>query len=1192
MDVCHGNRDVTVPCSDCLSGVHRHLSGCGRPIPRGAMRPGAPECRVRRSAGKCQVSRPIFFDPTGRRRRLTRRGAFIGLMVLLMAAVIFATTVVAVPAAAPLPLGFERQAPFPLKTQVSRISQKLGQLFGRHAAPAAHGGGHALNVGFYTSWTDGSAQTLARHVGQLDWVAPTLFSLGQGGNLVITEDAPMRRVLTSALHHPLVVPVLQNAANAKWDGAGATALMQSPARRAALVSQIDAALDRSGDGGVMVDFENLPKPGIAALRGFLADLHARLAPKHRVVVVTMPIDDADWSARRLAEVADKVVLMAYDEHWQSGQPGPIASNGWFAGHLTEQLKGLSSDKVIVALGNYAYDWHGGANGQSVADVQTVEEAWLTAHDSGAAAQWDKASGNTGFGYTDDEDQNAATPAARHQVWMLDAAASWNEMQMLSRLGVRSVALWRLGSEDPGFWDVLQAWREGRGKSPDLARIEQASNVDVEGNGEILRIDAVPEAGSREVHFVAASAGQPALIDDERYTRLPTPYVVRRTGDRPKLVALTFDDGPDPKYTPAVLSVLERYHVPATFFIIGENGVAGRSLLQRMVADGDEIGNHSYTHPNMAEDTATGIRLELNATQRLIEAYTGRSTRLFRAPYFGDAEPTTADELGPALIAQSQGYTVVGLHADPGDWMKRSADDIANRAVDAIEHGSAERSANVVLLHDGGGNREQTVLALPRIIERLEADGYRLVPASTLAGLKRDDVMPQVKGWDLAAVRIDVAMFSALALLLAALNWSFFFAIALGVIRALGLTGLALVPDRRKRPALDNGYQPLVSVIIPAYNEERVIESSIHRILASDYPHMEVIVADDGSKDRTSAIVAAAFGGNPRVRLMTMVNGGKASALNRALAVAQGEIVVALDADTQFEPQTIARLVRWFENARVGAVAGNAKVGNRVNLVTRWQAVEYVTAQNIERRALTRFGAIMVVPGAVGAWRRSALSEVGGYPEDTLAEDQDLTIAIQRAGWKVCYDEDAVAWTEAPETLGALSKQRFRWAFGTLQCLWKHRAVLWARKPAGLSFVGMPQAWLFQILFALISPLIDLALAVSIIGTAVRVMQHGWAQTQTDVLRMGLYWAAFTLIDLVCGWVAYRLDVRERRFPPLLLLSQRFVYRQLMYGVVIRAVGAALQGLGIGWGKLERTGRVSTGQASGGQAQGSPQAVPA
>ena len=1110
------------------------------------------------------------------------------LALLIALCVVFATTVATVPSVQALPLGLERMAPLPLKAQVSRISHRISDLFGRRpVAPSGRAAAAPITIGFYSSWTDGSAQTLARHVGQLDWVAPTLFSIDHHGTLTYTDDAPLRRVLAGALHRPLVVPVVQNAANGVWDGAGTAATLANPSRRAALVDGIDAALDKSGDGGVMIDFENMPAESLGNLRRFTAELHARLAPKHRVVSITMPIDDADWSARAFSQVADKLVLMAYDEHWQGGQAGPIASNGWFISHMTDNLKGVPLDKVVAALGNYAYDWHDGH-----ADASTVEEAWLAAHDSNEMPIWDKASGNAGFAYTDDADDNAGTPAIRHEVWLLDAATSWNQMQMLSRLGVRSVGLWRLGSEDPGFWEVLKTWRAGGKSRPDLTHIRQATNVDVEGSGEILRVTDTPRQGVRTLHFDPRNA----LIDSESYDALPTPFVVRRTGDRPKLVALTFDDGPDPTWTPKVLTILEHYHVPATFFVIGENGVSNRGLLQRMVADGDEIGNHSYTHPNMADESTMGIKLELNATQRLIEAYTGRSTRLFRAPYFGDAEPTTADELGPALVAQEQGYTVVGLHADPGDWKKRNANDILQRTINAVESANAERSENVVLLHDGGGNRAQTVAALPRIIEKLEADGYRLVPASTLAGLKRDDVMPQVKGWDLLAVRADVGIFAGLAAVLDALNWIFFFAIGLGVIRAVSMTVLALFPERRMGLPLPGdeatpAYAPLVSVIIPAYNEERVIESSIHRILASDYPHMEVIVADDGSKDRTSPIVAAAFGNEPRVRLMTMVNGGKASALNRALEAASGEIIVALDADTQFEAQTISKLVRWFQLDRIGAVAGNAKVGNRVNIVTRWQAVEYVTAQNIERRALTRFDAIMVVPGAVGAWRRSALNEVGGYPEDTLAEDQDLTIAIQRKGWKIAYDEDAVAWTEAPETLQALGKQRFRWAFGTLQCLWKHRSILSERRPSGLAFVGMPQAWLFQIVFAMISPLIDLALAVSIVGTVVRVIQHGWTQTQTDVLRMGLYWLAFTTVDLICGWVAYRLDVREKRLPAFMLLSQRFVYRQLMYGVVIRAIGSALAGLGIGWGKLERTGRVTT-PGDGAAGDGTPTEAPA
>ena len=1114
------------------------------------------------------MQRPIFFDPTGRRRRWTRRIVFAAIAVLIITALAFATTVATVPASQPLKLGFERPQPLPLRTQVGRLSRRITLLFRPGRVRAARQSDN-LTIGFYSPFGEGAVESLKRQAATLDWVAPTLFTLDHQGNFNATDDSRMRRVLAGQIRRPLVIDVIQNIDNGTWDGAGTTRALADRTRRTALERSIDAALDTNGDAGVMIDFETMPKAGIALERQFIVELRARLAPKHKLVTVTVPIDDDTWSPRAFAEVADKVVLMAYDEHYMTGTPGPIASNNWFVSHLGDALRGVPANKVVVALGSYAYDWHGGE-----ADPLTIEEAWLSALDSGTRPNWDKVSGNAGFAF--DGDPNPATPVARHDVWMIDAATSWNQMQVLGQFGIGSVALWRLGSEDPGFWTALSSWRQHGGARPNLGPLREMTNVDIEGNGEILRVDSVPQGGSRTLRYDPRSA----LIVDENYDQLPTPYVVRRTGDKPKQIALTFDDGPDPKYTPQILAVLERYHVPGTFFVIGENGVENRKLLERELADNFEIGNHSYTHPNMADVSDTGIRIELNATQRLIEAYTGRSTRLFRAPYFGDAEPSTPDELGPALIAQQQGYTIVGLHGDPGDWQKRTADDIFQRTINQVEQATPDRTVNVVLLHDGGGDRSQTVLALPRIIEKLRADGYTFVPASQLAGLDRDAVMPIVAGWDLAAVRLDVGIFVVLAGLLAGLNWTFFFAIALGVIRSLSLTGLALFAgwDEAMQPPVDapeGPWRPLVSVIIPAYNEERVIEESVRRILASNYHPMEVIVADDGSKDRTSAIVAAVFGTESRVRLMTMANGGKASALNRALAVASGEIVVALDADTQFEPETIARLVRWFRNADIGAVAGNAKVGNRVNLVTRWQAVEYVTAQNIERRALTRFDAIMVVPGAVGAWRRSALEDVGGYPEDTLAEDQDLTIAIQRKGWKVAYDEDAVAWTEAPETLRALGKQRFRWAYGTLQCLWKHRSVISERAPSGLAFVGMPQAWMFQIVFAMISPLIDLALGVSIIGTWVRVLQHGWAQTQTDVLRMGFYWIGFTTIDLACGWIAFRLDVREKRFPALLLLTQRFVYRQLMYGVVIRAVGAATAGLGIGWGKLERTGRVNS-----------------
>jgi cellulose synthase/poly-beta-1,6-N-acetylglucosamine synthase-like glycosyltransferase len=435
-------------------------------------------------------------------------------------------------------------------------------------------------------------------------------------------------------------------------------------------------------------------------------------------------------------------------------------------------------------------------------------------------------------------------------------------------------------------------------------------------------------------------------------------------------------------------------------------------------------------------------------------------------------------------------------------------------------------------------------------------------------------MPPISASDRFMARADLALFTTLGSIVIAMHWLFAVAITLGIVRAIALSALALIQARRENREIFPPIDPerSVTVLIPAYNEERVVERAVRGVLASTEVHVAVIVIDDGSTDRTSAVVAETFADDPRVRLLTLENGGKARALNRGLELVESEIVIALDADTQFEPTTIARLARWFGDPRLGAVAGNAKVGNRVNLITRWQALEYVTAQNLERRALGRLDAITVVPGAVGAWRLDAIRAVGGYPHDTLAEDQDLTIAIQRAGWRVSYDQFAVAWTEAPESVKALAKQRFRWAYGTLQCLWKHRAVMATGTPRGLARIGLPQALLFQIVLAAISPIIDLALLVSFFTTYLAVEAHGWAQTSHDVEKMLIYWLVFTAIDLLAATIAFALERRERWRLLWLLIPQRVGYRQIMYYVVVKAIAQALRGPAVGWGKLQRTGR--------------------
>lgn len=1101
------------------------------------------------------MAKPIFLDPSGRRGRWTGRSLAALLLVAAAALAVLALTIVDVPVPGPLPVDMQQTRLHSLAERIGAIGRRAAAVLGRTWLPRtpAHGGaGRQLVTGFYVPWDESSRASLAAHVSELDWVLPaTAFVTGPQHRLDIVADRRFDAIVAGARRRPLVLPVVQNASEGHWDGAGLAALLHEPALRARLLGQLEAMVAARHGAGIVFDFEELPASAQHDYLHFLGEAHRRFAPHGWTVAAATPIGDADWNLRAYASVTDKLFLMLYDEHWGSGDPGPIASQGWFVRNLQQAVREVGAAKAIATIANYGYDWAPGRP----AEALTVEEAWLAARDSEAQIRFDPASGNSTFDYDED--------GATHHVWLLDAASGWNQLRAAHLEGVSGVALWRLGSEDSGFWRDLGGFEQAR--APDLAAIDTLTNVDVEGAGEILRIESTPSEGRRRI------ASDPrGLIRAEQYLTLPSPYLVRRTGYHPGNVALTFDDGPDPAWTPAILDILHAEHVPATFFVVGENALGHPGLLGRIVDEGHELGNHSYTHPNFATLSDEEARLELNATERLVEAYTGRGMRLFRAPYFGDAEPTTTDELGPALVAQQNGYLNVGLHVDTEDWQQPGVDAIVANAVREVEAGNEERSGQIVLLHDGGGDRAQTIAALPRIIDALRARGYRFVPVSALAGLSDDQVMPRIEGSDLLAVRADVAIFIALAGLSLLIGSLFLGAISLGIARALALTWLAA----RSRPETPPPAAPgqLISVLIPAYNEARVIEASVRRVLLSRDAEIEVIVIDDGSADATSAIVAAAFADEPRVKLLTLANGGKARALNHGLALAKGEIVVALDADTQFEPETIARLARWFADARIGAVAGNAKVGNRVNLVTRWQAIEYVTAQNLERRALASLGAIMVVPGAVGAWRRAALAEVGGFPVDTLAEDQDLTIAIQRRGWRIANDPEAVAWTESPQTLRGLARQRFRWAFGTLQCLWKHRRTLREGRPRGLALIGMPQAWLFQILFSLVSPMIDFALVLSILMTWGRIEQHGWAQTHTDLGEMAFFWLLFVAVDLVCGWIAFRLDGQERRFPALLLIAQRFVYRQLMYFVVIKAVSAALGGRVVGWGKQERTGR--------------------
>ncbi len=1116
------------------------------------------------------MAEPVFFDPSGRRALALR--VFYGALTVLLVVVtaLFALSLTDLPDTGPLPL-------HPVRTVLAKLGLRKVSGAEMHVADkaATRAGWERrlpglpgdtappLAIGFYTPWDDGSIASLDRHIGQLDWLAPSWLSLyGPDHRLVDDPDPRGRAIIAASPHHPLLLPMVQNSDDGVWDGKGLAALLADPDQRAVLIGRLSAYLAAHKAGGIVFDFEEVPASAQADYKRFLAETRAAFAPHGWLVTIAAPFDDPDWDYAAYARVTDRLILMAYDQHWETSGPGPIAAEPWFAARLQARLRTLDPARTIVAIGNYAYDW---TKGVTEAGELSVEDAWTQAHDNGATIVFDPATRNPTYRFTADD-------GSVHQVWMLDAATSFNELKIAGAYKVAGTALWRMGSEDPSLWRI---WGRGSALAPGgLATIPAGTSIDLEGRGEILEVTGTPTSGSRVV-----ATDRNSLVADERFTGLPTPYVIDRAGYKPGLVALTFDDGPDPVWTPQILDILKREQVPATFFVIGENAVAEPAILRRIVAEGHEIGNHTYTHPNLGGASAATTRLELAGNERAIEAITGHGTRLFRAPFMGDAEPTTPSEIMPILAAQRLGYISVGLHVDPLDWQQPPADAIVARTIAGITSTDELDGGQVVLLHDSGGDRQATVAALPRIIEALKAKGYRFVPVSELAGMTAAEVNPVVTTAPLA----DRVVFASTFVFERVIGGLFIVAIGLGILRALALTLFASLDARRRArqpvPAIDPAR--FVSVLIPAYNEAKVIAATIARVLDSRDVALEVIVIDDGSKDGTGDVVDAAFGTDPHVRLLRLANGGKARALNAGLAIAGGEIVIALDADTQFEALTIARLARWFDDPAIGAVAGNAKVGNRRNLVTAWQALEYVTAQNLERRALAWFDAITVVPGAVGAWRMAALAQCGGYPADTLAEDQDLTIAVQRAGWRVLYDQTAIAWTEAPESFGGLMKQRYRWAFGTLQCLWKHRAVLASGQPRGLARIGLPQAWLFQIGFGLLSPLIDLALFVSLVTTGIAIANHGAAASTAELQRLALYWLVFSAIDLGAAWTAFRLEPGENRQLLWLLLPQRFGYRQMMYYVVVRAVGSALRGPRVGWGKLERS--ASVGAPAAGRA---------
>ncbi|MFA1549671.1 bifunctional polysaccharide deacetylase/glycosyltransferase family 2 protein [Actinomadura chokoriensis] len=632
---------------------------------------------------------------------------------------------------------------------------------------------------------------------------------------------------------------------------------------------------------------------------------------------------------------------------------------------------------------------------------------------------------------------------------------------------------------------------------------------------------------------------------------------------PKTIALTFDDGPDAEWTPRILDVLHRRRARATFFTVGAHVAENPALTRRILREGHEIGSHTYTHVDLATAPAWRGRLEMGLTQRALAGAAGVHTRLMRMPYSSRPDGLTAPEWRAAERAGADGYIVVLADRDTEDWARPGAAKIVQAALAAERRGEGA----VVMLHDSGGDRAETVAAVERILDRLQPQGYRFTTLTQALGMPPAEVSvpapEKAVGWTLvAAQRAASALTGTMGVLFAVAGILYVLRLLLLVVfahvhvRRVRRPRPPVMPEIREIGELPPDPFPPVSVIVPAYNEEVGIAATIASLLDTDYPGtVEVIVVDDGSTDSTPAIVETI--GLPGVHLIRKPNGGKPSALNTGMFVARSEILVLVDGDTVFQRDTIRHLVAPFVDPSVGAVSGNTKVANRGGILGRWQHIEYVIGFNLDRRMFDIMQCMPTVPGAIGAFRRSLLDEVGGVPDDTLAEDTDLTMAICRTGARVVYEEKAIAWTETPSSLRQLWRQRYRWCYGTMQAMWKHRrSVIETGVSGRFGRRCLPYLTVFQVLLPLFAPAVDLFALFGLF----------FLDPGTPVLT----WTAFVAAQAAAGAYALWLDGEPVR-PLWALPLQQFVYRQLMYLVVVQSVVTALLGSRLGWHTIRRTG---------------------
>jgi cellulose synthase/poly-beta-1,6-N-acetylglucosamine synthase-like glycosyltransferase/peptidoglycan/xylan/chitin deacetylase (PgdA/CDA1 family) len=693
-------------------------------------------------------------------------------------------------------------------------------------------------------------------------------------------------------------------------------------------------------------------------------------------------------------------------------------------------------------------------------------------------------------------------------------------------------------------------------SPDyLAEKLSTLNTPVIGAGPLLRVVKVAQTQKNKVAVDLYGGNITKVLSDDDIAAIGNhQYAIERYGQTAgKRIALTFDDGPDLHYTPKILDLLSREKVPATFFEVGNNVVKNPDITKRIVAEGHIIGNHTFNHIDFNYTGSLRSIQEINQTQRVIRATTKHDTAYFRPPYAGNDDQTIRDSIKGILYAQKLGYVITSYQFDSNDWQFASGLKPVMPTLD--------NNDQVILLHDGGGDRSRTITYVQQLIKIAKSKGYTFVNLDTLYPQKPPlfaKTMPNT------ADHVSFTAFRAILVWPHTIVMNLFIVtIGLVLVSLLVQIVLANIYVRRtKFKLIDKNYNPRVTAIIPAYNEEKVLEKTVRSLLRSRYKNLDILIVDDGSKDNTWEIAQQLMHKHKRVKTIWQNNRGKAYALNKGIKNARGELIICLDADTVFLPQTATNLIRHFIDPEVGAVAGTVKIGNVQNMLARWQALEYITSINIERNAQAYLNAILIVPGACGAWRKKALLSAKWYSATTLAEDCDLTIRLHRAGYKIIQDYEAISYTEGPLMLSSLVRQRFRWVFGNTQSFWKHRKMILRKKYGWLGMYILPNAVIGTLIPILFWPLLVLITIENLIAGRYDVML--------------LFFIVIMFFNFIVASAGVIL-MKEKLSYLIAVPFGRFIYSPIRTYILYSTVITALKGAYVGWNKVARTGTVKNTQ---------------